>query len=188
MGVAEAFPEELLVQFGQGRPLEFAATATRNRTELRRLILGIDERLVRHALGRGAQANPLCADDVDVELDVVAHHVVRPIEVAPKLFHDVGQRQSNLLSPFRGDAVDLGRVVGNGEAVGPHDAVAAGHEFAIGGVQLPGELDQSGPILAVGQGGIPIPGQARGLRIVDENHDRASSHIAFLHPRIVDTP
>ena len=188
VGVAEAFPEELLVQFGQGRPLEFAATAAWNRAELRRLVLGIDERLVRHAFGRSAQADPLCPDDVDVELDVVAHHVVRPIEVAPELLHDVGQRQSHLLGALGGDAVDLGRVVGNREAVGPHDAVAARHEFAVGGVQLPGELNQPGPILAVGQGGIPIPGQARGLRIVDENHGRASSHIAFPHPRIVDTP
>ena len=188
VGVAEAFAEELLVQLGQGRPFEFAAPATRDGTELGGLVLGVDEGLVRDALSRRPEADPLRPHDVDVELDVVAHHMLGLVEVPTKLLHHLGQGQTDFRGPLRGDAVHLRRVVRDGEPIRLDNAVAPGNEFAVGGVQLPGELDQAGPILAVRQRRIPIPGQSGGLRVIDENHGRASSGIPSPNPCIVDTP
>ena len=175
--VPEAHAEQLFVQLGEGWPFEFAAPASRDGTEFGGLVLGVDEGLVRDALGRRPEADPLRPHDVDIELDVVAHDVRGLVEVPAKLLHHLGEGKADFRSPLRGDAVHLGGVVRDGKSIRLHDAVAAGNEFAVGGVQLPGELDQSGPILAVCERRIPVPGQAGGLRVVNENHGGPSSWI-----------
>ena len=188
MGVAEALAEKLLVQLGQGRPFEFSAPASRDGTELGSHVHGVDEGLVRDTLSGRAEANPLRPHNVDVELDVVAHHMLGLVEVPAKLLHHLSQRQADFRGPLRGDTVHLGRVVGDGESIRLDHAVAPGNEFAVGGVQLPSELNEAGPDLALCQRRIPIPGQSGGLRVIDENHGRASSGIPSPNPRIVDTP
>ena len=152
VGVAEPFPKKLLVQLGQRRPFELPAPAAGDGTEFRALVLGIDEGLLRQSLGRLPQAHQLGPCHIDVEPDVVAHHVRRLCGVGHEFFHDLVQRQALFLRTGGGDSVDLGGVERNREAVRLHEAVATGQEFALRVGQLPRQLVQTRPLVAVVMG------------------------------------
>ena len=168
--VPKTFPKELLVEFSQGGPLELTAASSWDGTELRTLIFGVDDGNVREGLGGLVQAEQFRPDHVDVEADVVAHHVVRVGRIGHELGRHIGQGNAFRLRPVRGDPVDFGRVVRDGKSVGLHDSVAAGQQLAIGVVELPRQLHQTRPVVAVRDGCVPVPGQAGRFRVVDENH------------------
>ena len=77
MGLAEALVEELLMQFGQRRPLELTTASARDCAIIRRLVFGIDDRLVREFLDGFTQSVVLRSHNVDVKFDVVAHDIRR---------------------------------------------------------------------------------------------------------------
>ena len=167
VGIAEALPKELLMKLGQRRPFELAASASWNGAIFRALVFGIDEGLLGQTFGRLSQTHQLGPGYVDVKANVVAHHVGRLCGVGHEFFHDLVQRQAFILRTGRGDSMNLGGVERNGEPVRLHDAVATGQKSALRVVQLPRQLDQSRPVVAVGDGCIPIPWQSRRLRVVD---------------------
>ena len=168
--VAKAFPKELVMELGQRGPLELASAPSWDGTELCAFVFGVDDGDVRERLRSLGQTEQLGADHADVKANVVAHHVLRLGRVGHELGRHVGQRNAFRLRPLRGDAVDFGRVVRNGESVGLHDSVATGQQLAVGVVELPGQLHQPRPVVAVRDGCVPVPGQAGCFRVVNENH------------------
>ena len=155
------------MQLGQRRPFELAAAATRDGAVFRALVFGIDEGFLGQRLRSLPQAHQLGPGHIDVKSNVVAHDVRRLRGVGHELFHDLAQWQTFVLRAGCGDAVNLGGVERNGESVRLHDAVSTGQEFALRVVQLPRQLNQTRPVVAVGDGCIPIPWQSRRLRVVD---------------------
>ena len=123
MRLVEPRIEELVVQLSERGPLELATTSAGNGAEIRRLIFGIDDRLVRQLLDGLSQTVVFRTYDVDVELDVVAHDVGRLGEVLVKFGQHLRERMPVLLGALRGDAVDLGRSVRDGESIRLYDAV-----------------------------------------------------------------
>ena len=77
MGLAEALVEELLMQFGQRRPLELTSTSTGNGTKFGGFVFGVNDRLVREFLDGFTQSVVLRSHNVDVKFDVVAHDIRR---------------------------------------------------------------------------------------------------------------
>ena len=166
--------KQLRMKFCQRRPFESTASSTRNGAVIRRLVLGIDQRFFRQSLEWQTQTVQFSPDDVHIKTDVVPHHVSRLQQIRFKRCNDLIQRAPLAFRSLRRDAVNLCGIEWNGESIRANNPVATRHQASAAIVQLPRQLDQPRPIVAIGQRGIPIAGQTRGLSIVDEEHDRAS--------------
>ena len=158
------------MEFGERGPLELTATPSGNGTKIGRFVFGVDDRFFRQLFDRLSQSMVLGANDVDIEFDVVAHDVFRLGQILVEFGQHLRQGQPVSRRTFGGDAVDFGRSVRDGETVGLYDSVSARNQLSRSVVQLPSELHQTRPILAVCQRRIPITWQSRRLRIVNQKH------------------
>ena len=84
--------------------------------------------------------------DVQIELNVVARNHLRLGQTGLESGEHLLQRPSISGGPFRGDTVDLLRIVGNGETIRANDHVLYLDQSALRIVQLPGQLNKAGPI------------------------------------------
>jgi hypothetical protein len=67
--------------------------------------------------------------------------------------------------------MNLLRVVGDVESVRPNQVILMLHQLAHTVVQLPGDLNTTGPIVGIGYWSVPILGQSRGFSVEDQIHE-----------------
>ena len=170
VGIAKSLPKQFLVQLRQGGPLEFSASSAWDGAMICPFVLGIDQCDVGQCHGVKPQAHQFRTRHIHIEPDVVAHDIGGLDRVGHEGLHHLGKWCPLFLCTLRGDAVDLGGVERNREPIGAHHMVPPRQQLARFIVKLPRQLHQSGPVVPIGDGGIPIPWQARGFRIVNENH------------------
>ena len=149
VGVAKPFAKELVVKFCQRGPLELAAPSTGDGTKLRAFILGIDDRHGGERTGILPQPQQLGPDHIDVEAHVVSHHVPRLGRRLHEFPNHFIQRHPLCEGALGGDAMNLGRVEWNCESIRLHHHVATRQQLPGFVVQLPRQLNEPRPVVAV---------------------------------------
>lgn len=131
-------------------------------------------------------AKELASHNAEVEVDVMAHEILGFLGGLQELVEDLTEGQTVFGGVFRGDAVYHLGIDGNDKTVRLDQQVVVFHQPAFVIVQLPSQLDQSWPVVEVGQRSVIIFRETRGLGIEDKKHvfqevRRQKSEVRRLH-------
>lgn len=167
VGSGEFLARTDFIELGQGRPFEFfpSGICVGNFSPIDGLVLGAKGPAVGYGIWL-AEPDKFGSQNRGVKIIVVADHCIRVLEVGEEIIQNGIYRHPFFYGLFGGNPVN--HSARNLEAVRLYNMVSLGLYFAVFICQQPSELNDSGPVVDVVNGGFVFTGKPRGLGVEDE--------------------